>query len=258
MPKAEVRGVTLHYEDQGSGDPVLLLHGALGTGRRHFRHQASALAEAYRVILPDTHGYGQSSHRQRFDPDFYWEDAAQLAELFDKLGIKRAQVGGFSDGAITAMCLAMEYPDLVNCLVLFGASTYIDEENLAQLAKLTPPEALPEALQAALARAHGEPYWRDLVRLWFTGQVEIVERGGNINRDRLGDIRCPMLLVHGAVDEVIGPYHAEAVKAACPTAELVLLPGHGHFVLQEAPEETTALLFGYFERNPIARVSDSD
>lgn len=253
MPRTTVRGVGLHYEDEGSGDPVLLIHGALGTGRRHFRHQAPALAERYRVLLPDTYGYGQSDHRLRFDPEFYWEDAAQLADLLAGLGLDRAQVVGFSDGAITALCLAMDYPDLVNSLALFGASTYIDDECLAELAKLTPPDALPEPLRQGLARAHGEPYWRDLVRVWFAGQAEIVARGGNINRDRLGDVRCPVLLVHGGRDEVIGTHHAEVIKDAIPPADLVVLPDRGHFVLQEAPEETTRLLLRFLDRHPIGR-----
>ncbi|HEX2173509.1 MAG TPA: alpha/beta hydrolase [Dehalococcoidia bacterium] len=251
MPKVTVRGVGIHYEDVGRGEPLLLLHGALGTGRRHFRHQVDALTERFRIILPDTFGYGRSDHRPRFDPDFYWEDAAQMVELLGGLGIERTHVGGFSDGAITALCLAMEYPDLVCCLALFGASTYIDEENLAELAKLTPPESLAEPLQQALARAHGEPYWRDLVRVWFAGQAEIVARGGNINRHRLSDVHCPILLVHGAADDVIGTYHAEVIKAAHPEAELVILPGCGHFVLQEAPKETTEILLCFLEQHPI-------
>lgn len=251
MPKLTVRGVGIFYEEEGAGEPVLLIHGGLGTGRRHFRHQAPVLAERYRVILPDTYGYGQSDHRPDFHFNFYDEDAAQLAELLARLGIRRCQVGGFSDGAIVALCLAMGYPHLVNSLALFGASTYVDEANVAELKKLAPADSLPAGLQTALARAHGEPYWRELVDIWVAGQVEILERGGNINRERLPAVRCPPLLVHGGDDEVIGPYHSEVIKEALPRAELVILPGRGHFVLQEAPEETARLLLDFFAAHPI-------
>ena len=251
MPNAVVDGVRISYEEEGSGEPVLLLHGALGTGRRHFRHQAAALAPRYRVILPDTYGYGKSDRRTEFSADFYYEDAAQMAGLLRALGIERAHVGGFSDGAIIALCLALDYPELVHSLALAGASSYIDEPMVTELRKLTPPEDLPEALQQALARAHGDDYWRDLVRVWFAGQEVILRRGGDINRKRLGEIRCPLLLIHGGADEVIIPHHAEVIKAAVPNAELAVLPGRGHFVLQDAPEETSELILAFLERHPI-------
>lgn len=257
MPEIAVRGISLYYEEEGPrkvrprGEPVLLIHGGLGTGRRHFRYQAVALAQRRRVLLPDLYGYGRSRRRTRFDPDFYFEDAAHLAELLRVLGIERVQVGGFSDGAIVALCLAMDFPELVNSLALIGASTYIDESNLAEIGKLAPPESLPAPLQAALARAHGEDYWRELVTIWVAGQWEILRQGGNINRERLPEVTCPLLLIHGGADEVIGTYHAEVIKDALPRAELVILPGRGHFVLQEAPEETTELLVRFFDRYPV-------
>ena len=192
MPKVLVDGVGIYYEEEGTGEPVLLLHGALGTGRRHFRRQAAALAPRYRVILPDTYGYGKSDRRAEFSPDFYYEDAAQMAGLLRALGIDRAHVGGFSDGAIIALCLALDFPELVHSLALAGASSYIDEPMVAELRKLTPPEALPEPLQQALARAHGDDYWRDLVRVWFAGQeADPATRGrhqsGAARRDPLSD-----------------------------------------------------------------------
>ena len=251
MPKVLVDGVGIYYEEEGTGEPVLLLHGALGTGRRHFRRQAAALAPRYRVILPDTYGYGKSDRRAEFSPDFYYEDAAQMAGLLRALGIDRAHVGGFSDGAIIALCLALDFPELVHSLALAGASSYIDEPMVTELRKLTPPEDLPEPLQQALARAHGDDYWRDLVRVWFAGQEAILRRGGDINRERLGEIRCPMLLIHGAADDVILPHHAEIIQAAVPQAELIVLPGRGHFVLDEAPKETSDLILDFLERHPM-------
>ena len=91
---------------QGEGDPLVLLHGALGTGEAHFRGQIDEFARRYRVIAPDLLGYGKSGRRDSFDADFHSRDADDVAALVERLGLPGIHLCGFSDGAIVAMMVA--------------------------------------------------------------------------------------------------------------------------------------------------------
>jgi len=81
MPTITLPDGTFHYETAGSGDPLLMLHGGLGTALLHFRREIPVFAEHYRVIAPDMRGYGQSSPPREYPLDFYSQDAADMAAL---------------------------------------------------------------------------------------------------------------------------------------------------------------------------------
>src|SRR5215218_5937101 len=105
MPDIDLPDTTIHYEDEGSGPPLLLLHGGLGTALLHYRREIPFFAERYRVIAPDFRGYGRSSPPRTFPPDFYERDAGDLAALVDALALGPVHVLGWSDGAIVALLL---------------------------------------------------------------------------------------------------------------------------------------------------------
>ena len=109
MPYANIRGVRLHYEDLGEGPPFLLLPGALGTGRSDFAPQLEALPQrGIRVVVPDPRGYGKSRPPEReFPADFYQQVVHDFAALMETLGCSTYAVGGWSDGAIAGLLLAL-------------------------------------------------------------------------------------------------------------------------------------------------------
>ena len=123
MPFLTVRGQRLWYEDAGSGDPVLLLHGFTGTARSHLGEQIDYLAGDYRVLAFDLRGYGHSSPKPRqFGADFYHQDALDAAALLDSLAVGQAHILGYSDGAELAVLLAILRPDLVRSVVAWGVT----------------------------------------------------------------------------------------------------------------------------------------
>jgi len=114
--------IVTHYHDVGAGAPLLLLHGS-GPGvsaMANWRHTMGPLAEHFRVLAPDMVGFGYTS---RPDGIVYGPDTwlAHVVGFLDALGIERAHVIGNSLGARIALGLALQHPDRVDRLVLYGS-----------------------------------------------------------------------------------------------------------------------------------------
>src|ERR1700748_547679 len=100
MAKLSLGDFSIHYEELGSGEALLCIPGALGTGSGAFHTQLSPLSQSFWVIAPDPRGYGQSRPPARDYPlDFYDRDADDLHALTSALGIRRFNIMGWSDGA---------------------------------------------------------------------------------------------------------------------------------------------------------------
>ena len=234
----------LHCLVQGEGEPLVFLHGALGTGRAHFRHQINEFAADYQVIVPDFLGYGGSERRPSFE-DFYNRDAEDIAALIQNLGLPPVNLCGFSDGAVVSMIVAGEHPEQLRSLTLIGAQAVLDEKAMEVTRKLAPADSLPGGLQRALARSHGSPYWERLVDDYVASAERIYETEANLVGDRLDMIRCPTLIVQGEEDEWGGVEHAYMIRDSIQRAELDLFPGIGHEVHREEPETFNSRLYGF-------------
>jgi pimeloyl-ACP methyl ester carboxylesterase len=117
---AEVNGITLYFETHGSGRPLVLLHGGLGSGEM-FGPVLPALSEHHQVIAVDLQGHGRTADIDR--PLDIRVMADDIAALIDHLGLTKPDVVGYSLGGGVALHTAAKYPDKVGRLVT--ASTYI-------------------------------------------------------------------------------------------------------------------------------------
>ncbi|TXD36806.1 alpha/beta fold hydrolase [Lujinxingia vulgaris] len=115
-------GTTLHYEthDTHSQGPWLVLLNGMTQSTQHWGSQARALREHFRVLLYDARGQGGSDLPDA--PPTLAQHAADLAELFDHLGIERAHLAGFSHGARVALGFANDFPERLDRLVLCSAT----------------------------------------------------------------------------------------------------------------------------------------
>lgn len=114
-------GVHLSCIDEGTGQPVLFIHGFTGTALADHGILLDEFRDEYRLIAPDLRGYGASRPPNRdFPVDFYQRDAADMAALLRALDCGPAIVLGFSDGAEAALILAATDPDLVRGVVAWG------------------------------------------------------------------------------------------------------------------------------------------
>jgi pimeloyl-ACP methyl ester carboxylesterase len=111
-----VSDLELHYEFQGEGSPLVLLHGAMSTIETSFEAVLPALAESRQVIAIEQQGHGHTPDVDR--PLTYGQMAEDTAALLRRLGIEKADVYGYSMGAGIAVEMAIRHPDLTRTLAL--------------------------------------------------------------------------------------------------------------------------------------------
>lgn len=117
---ASVNGVAIWYATFGNGPPVVLLHGGLANSS-YWGHQVTALAQKYRVIVMDSRGHGRSTRNAQ--PYGYGLMASDVVGLMDHLGVAKAAVVGWSDGAILGLDLAINHPGRLTRLFAFAANS---------------------------------------------------------------------------------------------------------------------------------------
>jgi pimeloyl-ACP methyl ester carboxylesterase len=123
MPYCDNRGVGIHYRVEGTGPPLVLLHGfSLSLRDWYEAGYVAALEDEYRLVLVDARGHGASDKPHK--PDAYRAAlrAADVVAVLDDLGIERAHIFGYSMGAVTGFALAAHAPDRCRSLVLGGAA----------------------------------------------------------------------------------------------------------------------------------------
>ncbi len=234
MPQVRVGDADLYYEEFGTGDPLLIVHGILETGRSYAR-VGLALSSGYRVVIPDLRGYGRSGPRPRhFPPDFYARDAADLAGLLTQLDLTGVRVLGFGDGAEVALLLALAVPERVRAMIAVDVSGAFAPSLLevlptfgdwATAGSSDTPTLRNEAFQE-YGRAATLAMWAE----WKAAVRAMIAAGGDISLSQAERIACPVLLINGADDPVNTVAVSERLAAALPQAELRLIPDMGQLV----------------------------
>src|SRR5215210_2418308 len=112
-------GLHTYYEVSGEGEPLLLLHGGF-CPVAGFDGLTTRLAEAYRVYLPERRGHGRTPDAE--GPITFVNMAEDTIAFMDAVDLSSADLVGWSDGAVVAVHVALEHPDLVRKLVLIGTA----------------------------------------------------------------------------------------------------------------------------------------
>jgi len=118
MPTVAIEGHRFYYDEQGSGAPLLLIHGA-GAHHGVFTDVVRRLASSHRVISYDRRGYAQSPAPLPSAKEYLRRSADDAAALLREIGAPRAIVVGWSMGGVIALALAVHHPDYVSRLVLY-------------------------------------------------------------------------------------------------------------------------------------------
>jgi pimeloyl-ACP methyl ester carboxylesterase len=208
---AEVNGINLYYETHGSGRPLILLHGGLGSGEM-FGPVLPALAERHQVIAVDLQGHGRTADIDR--PIDIRLMADDIAALIDHLGLDRPDLVGYSLGGGVALQTAVKYPAKVGRLV--AASVYLR------------PDAVDPALRAQQGQvnAAAAEFMKDTPMYQLYQRV--APRPEDFPRllDKLGELmsedydyteavrglQVPTLIVAGDADQAPPSHYAEIFK----------------------------------------------
>lgn len=237
----------VHLVEEGSGSPVLLVHGFAASTFDFEEHLLPRLAVQHRTIAIDLYGMGLSERSPDFEYGFdLWLD--QLASTLDALQIERASLIGHSLGGAIAARFASDHPQRVDRLVLVAglAPSTVRETPWWFFAMATP--GIGECLVAYLdhlpalpgfSRAYHERA-SAVYRLAGSRRAVLayVRHGAEFSRLReaYSRIRCPTLFIHGTADDIV-PYAAvERVAALVPDGRLVAIEGGGHWLLRDSPD----------------------
>ena len=248
LPHAELEGWLSHdgariwFESFGAGPPVVLLHPAGGDGG-DFGFQVPALiAAGRRVIVIDSRGQGHSSGDGR--PLAYGRMEGDVLAVMDALAIPKADVVGWSDGAILGLIMAMRQPDRVSRLFAFGLNTNL--QGLEPDWKSAPIlDRLYDWERARYLRIAPAP-WR------FEDMADdidqLVTTAPNFTAAELAAVHGPAIaVVDGEHEELIRPEHTRYIAHAIPGARLIILPGVSHFAPIQAPDAFNAAMLAFLD-----------
>jgi pimeloyl-ACP methyl ester carboxylesterase len=229
---ANVNGVELHYEVEGAGEPLLLLHG-FGGCAANWNSIARKLAVHYSVISVDMRGHGQSTNPSgKFT---HAQSAADIRALLDRLGIKQVRAIGFSSGAMTLLHLATNAPGRLSKVVLVSGTTHFPDQARAIL-KTASSETLPPPVMQMYrdCASRGDDQVRSLIGQFRAFGSDYDDM--SFKPADLAKIKAPALIIHGDRDEFFPVSIPVAMYQSIPNAELWIVPGGTHAPTADADE----------------------
>jgi pimeloyl-ACP methyl ester carboxylesterase len=247
-------GCRLYFEVYGpsEGATLFLLEGR-GGDIPGWRRNIPRLSERFRVVALDSRGNGLSDKPPgRVTMSVFVEDTLAL---MDELQLVDGHLYGQSFGGMVAMETALSYPARVRSLVLAGThagrSLMVRPRNRAKVPKDKPYLAL---YSPTFAKENPQHVAEDIL---VGGQNPQPMHAGRRQWeaiqawdawDRLAQIRCPTLILHGTEDIMVDAQNALLLAERVPDAELVLMEGAGHLYHSEQPERADAVVLNFLDR----------
>ena len=261
MPKVQANGITMNYDQQGSGEPLILIP-YLAADYACYAFQVADYAKHYTCISVDLRGAGESDKPEGANStELYADDVAAFMEA---VGIQQAHISGLSLGAATGMWLAAKYPHKVKSLSLHSGWSKTDPflkvavegwQVMAKQLESVPemvilgifpwcftPElyaAKPDYIQALSDFVHGRPV-QPLDAFMRQSNAVIAHDA----EAQLGKIQAPTQITFGRHDMVTSTRFADRLKTI-PRSEVVVFEGCAHAPIYEKVDEfnTTTLEF---------------
>ena len=241
----------VYFTEHGSGPPVLLVHG-LGMSGDMFEPIVEPLAKHHRVIRPDLRGCGRS--RDLPPPFSVKQQAADLSDLLDRLGIASTDALGYSQGGPVVQELTLDYPAKVRRLILSNTYAY----NMATMREKMEGHIVPLLIRLLgvrrfvklvisqglkqIPKERAEWVANLIARTWGEADPKSIELAWREamafdSRSRLHEIRCPTLVIAGSDDNAVPMHHATMLHDGIAGSKLVVIAGADHALMWTRPDE---------------------
>lgn len=276
MPHARVNDCNIYYEIHEPDEPAarqraralppLLFINGLGGHLAEIPYLIASYSRHMRMLAFDSRGCGRSDKPDgAFSISGFADDAAAL---LDALGFASAVVYGSSMGGMIAQELVLRHPQKVHALIL-GCTTAgavrgvqpapVTIQTLVSNQSLSGDEAIVAGWRLGYSGTYIEKHYDEMIaRSREAGRYsapassymrQVLAAAQHDTYDRLHQITCPVLIVHGSDDVMIPAGNADLLKGGIPHAELNILPGMGHGYNLEAQAEADALVVDFYMRH---------
>jgi pimeloyl-ACP methyl ester carboxylesterase len=238
------------YDEQGNGEPLVLLHGG-AVDSRFFDQNVGAFHEQFRVITTDLWGHGRTADRE--GPFSLESFAADVAGVIERVAGGQAHVLGHSIGAAVGLTLAMRRPELVRKLVQVSGGFSHEAEASPEGMTM---DQMVEGTVAFLGSRYGEvsPDGEDHFPVVVRKDFELSSREPAYAAHEVSRVKHHTLAMV-ADDDLASLDHSLEFFRVLPDAELAIVPGTSHFLLQEKPALCNAIMLDFLVNDPVPTVA---
>ncbi|WP_066072044.1 alpha/beta fold hydrolase [Neobacillus soli] len=259
MAFLQVEDLTIHYEIEGEGAPLIILHG-MGNNSQSWKKQLKGLSEQFTVIAWDAPGYGKSS-----DPKEELKEFTQFADVLkgfiENLNYESVTLLGHSMGSAIALDFCSRFPQMVDALIISdatrGAVALSKEENerklknrLTNMETMEPKELAKLRVTDLLSPQPDPEIKKEAERIY--GQIRpmgfrsVAYSLFHLNQmDTLSSITVPTLVICGELDKVTPVSESEVFHDAIQGSKMVIIPGTGHLCYQEDPNQFNSIVLEF-------------
>lgn len=259
------RNAEVHYTDEGSGFPVLMIHG-FGGSYTNFNELAALMKDKYRVIRVDLPGFGLSDFPAVNENENYLQDYRDyIAFILDTLHLDSVYVIGNSMGGAATWMTAIDHPDKVRKIVLLDPAGYDSEKiagNLMMFKFKSVRQMFNKGMPMFMSREGARrTFFKDdsIPAEFILRNNRFTNRDGNIahmlnlatsnqfpDESLIGKVTRPTLIIWGKQDEIIPVEHAERFHQAIKGSKVELIDQCGHCPMMEEPLKTRELVEQFF------------
>ena len=259
MSEIRVNDLTIYYEISGTGSPLVLLPGMLGTIESNWRRFIPALAKHYCTIAVDLRGHGRTDNP---DPSgkagtgklYIDQMVDDLNGLLDELGYEQASVLGYSLGGCIGLSAGLKKPGRIKALVMHAVKFFWNKASIAAMVanlnsntilKKIPKYA--QQLKENHAAVYGPEYWMTLLGTAADLVKTMPEQGPTI--EQAAGANFPVLVSVGDHDQLVSLEEVIRLVRVLSQGELVVLPATPHPLLRVRIDTFLPIILDFLERS---------